>query len=143
MKKGFTLVELLMVMVIVGALVAVALPKYQRALERGRALEGLTNVRSAADYANSYYLTHNSTYPDSIATDDLVKSRFFDVPAISESTLTDTRVITATRKTGQGWEYNIQATVSNGEITNLSCVNTNVTTDDCEELDLTGNLLQS
>lgn len=136
MKKGFTLVELLMVMVIVGALVAVALPKYQRALERSRALEGLTNARAAADYANSYYLTHNSTYPSSIPTDDLVKSQHFEAPAIS----TDT--ITVTRKTGKGWEYQIQATISDGEITNLQCVNTNATTDDCTELDLTGNLLQ-
>ena len=146
MKKGFTLVELLMVMVIVGALVAVAIPKYQRALERSRALEGLTNARAAADYANSYYLTHNSTYPSSIPTDDLVKSQHFDTEKLTFQPKTgdpSTYIITLPRVTAKGWLYQIKTSVSGGEITELSCENKpEATTDDCAELDLTGNLLQ-
>ncbi|WP_428038694.1 type IV pilin protein, partial [Candidatus Avelusimicrobium faecicola] len=36
-KKGFTLVEILTVVLIVGVLSAVALPQYRRAVERSRA----------------------------------------------------------------------------------------------------------
>ena len=35
-KKGFTLIEMLIVVVIVGTLMAVAVPKYHIALETGR-----------------------------------------------------------------------------------------------------------
>ena len=134
MKKGFTLIELLMVMVIASALVAVALPKYQRTLERSRALEGLTNARSAADYANSYYLTHNNTYPDEIPVDDLIKSRYFSVVTLNNGT------ITLSRNT-QGWHYNIVATVEDGELTSLTCANT-TSHNDCADLDLEGELLK-
>ncbi len=143
MKKGFTLVELLMVMVIAGALVAVALPKYQRALERSRALEGLTNAKSAAEYANSYYLTHANEYPVTIPTDDLVKSRFFTInTSLSAVAGEETqKSIDVTRNATQGWKYKIQAVVDQGQTLKLQCVNTD-TAEDCQELDLVGNLLK-
>ena len=50
MKKGFTLVELLMVMVLIAVLAAVALPKYRLSVERGRAVEGVSNICWVAQY---------------------------------------------------------------------------------------------
>ncbi len=50
--KGFTLIELLTVVVIVGILSSIALPQYQRAVEKSRAAEAITMGRIIIDAQN-------------------------------------------------------------------------------------------
>lgn len=56
MHKAFTLIELLVVVLIIGILVAVALPKYEIAVEKARAAELIMNINSIINSARLYHL---------------------------------------------------------------------------------------
>ena len=67
---GFTLIELLVVVLIIGILAAVALPKYELAVEKSRAAEGISLARSIA-LANQAYYMANGSWSDDINDLDL------------------------------------------------------------------------
>lgn len=123
MKKGFTLIELLIVMVIVGVLVTVSLPKYRASMERGRATEGINNVRAISDAVNAKYVMNENSYSLTGLTDsngnvtgvDMTKSVNFSTPKM---TLSDSKVTVTTTRTGS---YTLTATNQNGELISIEC----------------------
>lgn len=67
MKKGFTLMELLVVVLIVGILSAVALPQYEKAVEKSRSAEALSLLKSIHQAQKIYFMqtgTHTSKLDD-------------------------------------------------------------------------------
>ncbi|MDO5765975.1 MAG: type II secretion system protein [Elusimicrobiales bacterium] len=64
-NAAFTLIELLVVVLIIGILSAAALPQYQRAVAKSRAVQAITLVKSVRDAAEVYYLA-NGVYPSSL-----------------------------------------------------------------------------
>ncbi len=62
-NAGFTLIEMLVVVLIIGLLVALALPQYEKAVEKSRATEAFTMLKSIAQ-ANEVYYMSNGKYAD-------------------------------------------------------------------------------
>lgn len=65
-NRGFTLVELVIVMAILAVLAALAIPKYTSVLSKAKAKSDQTNVKLLQDAVDLYYAENNS-YPNALS----------------------------------------------------------------------------
>lgn len=62
-NNGFTLAELLIVVAIIAALVAISIPIFSKQLEKSRDAASIANIRSAYAEAVNYAIEYNGTDP--------------------------------------------------------------------------------
>lgn len=86
-KKGFTLMELLIVVAIIAVLVAIAIPLFTNQLEKSRDATSVANIRSAYAQAQAAFLTGD---------DDPANGVEFETTGTGDAATTNKNVIKVT-----------------------------------------------
>ena len=125
LKRGFTLLEMLIVVIIIGILASIAMPQYFRTLEKSRSAEAVTNTGAIRMALDRYW------YQESAVTTDLdlldidnpndITNKLYTYAITDDGTDASTRkyTVTATRTVGATtyWVKWIQTDNDTGKIT--------------------------
>lgn len=103
-KKGFTLLEVLIVVIIIGVLASIALPQYTATIEKSKSAEAATNVGSLRTALDRYWYQNGATVTTTISDLDIdnpndVVNRLYNyaITANTSTATTRTYTIKATR----------------------------------------------
>jgi general secretion pathway protein G len=107
-RRGFTLIELVVVLSLIGLLLALAMPRYFHSLDVGRAAVQRQNIATIRDAIDKFY-GDLGRYPDSL--EDLVAKQYLrEVPVDPLTDKPDWELV-APQDTTQGAVYDIRSAI--------------------------------
>ncbi|HEZ8002272.1 TPA: pilin [Neisseria meningitidis] len=121
LQKGFTLIELMIVIAIVGILAAVALPAYQDYTARAQVSEAILLAEGQKSAVTEYYLNHGTWPSDnsaagvaSVSTD--IKGKYVQSVTVANGVITATMLSSGVNKEIQGKKLSLWAKRQNGSV---------------------------
>ncbi|HEZ1465427.1 TPA: pilin [Neisseria meningitidis] len=120
LQKGFTLIELMIVIAIVGILAAVALPAYQDYTARAQVSEAILLAEGQKSAVTEYYLNHgewpgNNTSAG-VASSSTIKGKYVKEVTVANGVITATMLSSGVNKEIQGRKLSLWAKRQNGSV---------------------------
>lgn len=110
--RGFTMIELVIVMAMLGLLLSLALPQYMATLERGREQVLQSNLATMREAIDKFY-GDRGRYPDKL--EDLVTQRYLRAIPVDPFTESPTWIVVAPREVDKGGVIDVQSTMTDSE----------------------------
>jgi type IV pilus assembly protein PilE len=126
-SSGFTLIELMVTVAIVGILAAIIYPSYKSILEKTRRQEAIRTLLEASQYMESYYamnLDYSAAVSGGVVTGFTANTDFTDYYALTAVAGTSSFTLSATPSGGQSAD-------SCGTLTITNTGTTSAATSDC------------
>ncbi|HEZ2411268.1 TPA: pilin [Neisseria meningitidis] len=120
LQKGFTLIELMIVIAIVGILAAVALPAYQDYTARAQVSEAILLAEGQKSAVTEYYLNHgewpkNNTSAGVASSTD-IKGKYVKEVTVANGVVTATMLSSGVNNEIQGKKLSLWAKRQNGSV---------------------------
>ncbi|HGG9991518.1 TPA: pilin [Neisseria meningitidis] len=121
LQKGFTLIELMIVIAIVGILAAVALPAYQDYTARAQVSEAILLAEGQKSAVTEYYLNHgewpaNNSSAGVASTPSDIKGKYVKEVEVKNGVVTATMLSTGVNKEIQGKKLSLWAKRQAGSV---------------------------
>ncbi|HFC7891065.1 TPA: pilin [Neisseria meningitidis] len=120
LQKGFTLIELMIVIAIVGILAAVALPAYQDYTARAQVSEAILLAEGQKSAVTEYYLNHGIWPGDNtsagVATSSKIKGKYVKEVEVKNGVVTATMLSTGVNNEIKGKKLSLWAKRQAGSV---------------------------
>ncbi|ENT1657794.1 pilin, partial [Neisseria gonorrhoeae] len=120
LQKGFTLIELMIVIAIVGILAAVALPAYQDYTARAQVSEAILLAEGQKSAVTEYYLNHGKWPADNgaagVASASDIKGKYVKSVTVANGVVTATMASSNVNKEIQGKKLSLWAKRQDGSV---------------------------
>ncbi|EMT7093588.1 pilin, partial [Neisseria gonorrhoeae] len=121
LQKGFTLIELMIVIAIVGILAAVALPAYQDYTARAQVSEAILLAEGQKSAVTEYYLNHgewpeNNTSAGVASSPSDIKGKYVKSVTVAKGVVTAEMASTGVNKEIQGKKLSLWARRQDGSV---------------------------